>query len=146
MMPTSESVYSAIADLVLVLHAGFVAFVLLALVAIWVGGWRSWRFVRNPWFRVGHLAAIAVVAAEAVAGLICPLTTWENQLRVLAGGGDRYAESFIQHWLHQVIFFDFHQSVFTWSYVAFFLVVALSFWWVPVDWHRSETKSRAPRA
>lgn len=145
-VPGTEAVYSAIADLVLVAHAGFVVFVVLGLVVIWVGGWRNWRFVRNLWFRLAHLAAIGVVAAEAVAGFICPLTTLENQLRVLAGGGERYTESFIQHWLHRVLFFDFHQSVFTWSYVAFFLCVALSLWWVPADWQHLRPKSRAPHA
>ena len=42
--------------------------------------------MRNFWFRGSHLGAIAVVAAESLVGFVCPLTTWENRLRLLAGG------------------------------------------------------------
>ena len=98
---------------------------------IWVGRFRGWLFVRNFWFRVVHLAAIGMVAAESLSGFACPLTAGEDRLRLLAGGEQRYAGSFIQHWLHQVIFFNLDESVFTIAYVAFFLAVALSFWWVP---------------
>src|SRR5271169_4269738 len=93
----------ALADLVLVVHAAFIAFVVVGLVLIWVGRFRGWAFVRNIWFRVAHLAAMSVVAAESLMGFICPLTTWEDQLRLLAGGHQRYEGSFIQHWLHSLI-------------------------------------------
>jgi hypothetical protein len=133
-MTPLQRFYLGLADLVLVVHASFVAFVVVGLVLIWIGGWRHWRFVRNFWFRVAHLAAIGVVAAESLSGFVCPLTTWEDQLRLLAGGEQRYAASFVQHWLHQVIFFDLSENVFTIAYVAFFLAVALSLWWVPPRW------------
>jgi hypothetical protein len=125
-----------LADVVLLVHAAFVAFVVVGLVLIWVGRFRSWTFVRNFWFRVAHLAAIGVVAAESLSGFVCPLTTWEDQLRLLAGGEQRYEGSFIQHWLHQMIFYDLSESVFTIAYIAFFLAVALSLWWVPPRWPR----------
>jgi hypothetical protein len=126
----------ALADLVLVVHAAFVAFVVVGLVLIWVGRFRGWAFVRNIWFRAAHLAAMGVVAAESVLGFICPLTTWEDQLRLLAGGQQRYAGSFIQHWLHPLIFFDVAKGVFTAAYLAFFLAVVLSFWLIPPRWPR----------
>jgi len=135
-MTPLQRFHLGLADLVLVVHAGFVAFVIVGLVLIWIGWLRHWAFVRNFWLRVAHLAAIGVVAAESMSGLVCPLTTWENQLRLLAGGEQRYAGSFIQHWLHQVIFFDLSERVFTISYVTFFLAVALSLWWVPPRWPR----------
>ena len=125
-----------LADLVLVVHASFVAFVIIGLLLIWIGQLRHWAFVRNFWFRVAHLAAIGVVAAESLSGFVCPLTTWEDRLRLLAGGEQRYAGSFIQHWLHQVIFFDLSESFFTIAYVAFFLAVALSLRFVPPRWPR----------
>ena len=92
--------------------------------------------MRNIWFRVAHLAAMGVVAAESLMGFICPLTTWEDQLRLLAGGQQRYAGSFIQHWLHPLIFFDVGEGVFTVAYLAFFLAVILSFWLIPPRWPR----------
>jgi hypothetical protein len=126
----------ALADLVLVMHAAFVAFVVIGLVLIWVGRFRGWAFVRNVWFRAAHLAAMGVVAAESLAGLVCPLTTWENRLRLLAGGQQRYAGSFIQHWLYPLIFFDLGEHVFTVAYLSFFLAVVLSFWLIPPRWPR----------
>ena len=126
----------ALADLVLVVHAAFVAFVVVGLVLIWVGRFRGWAFVRNVWFRMAHLAAMAVVAAESLMGFVCPLTTWEDQLRLLAGGQQRYADSFVQHWLHPLIFFNVGEGVFTAAYLAFFLAVVLSFWLIPPRWTR----------
>lgn len=61
---------------------------------------------------------------------------------MLAGGEQRYAGSFIQHWLHQLIFFDLSERVFTIAYVAFFLAVALSLWFVPPRWPRRPTNVR----
>ena len=133
--------YLVLADLVLVVHAAFVAFVVLGLALIWIGWLRRWVFVRNFWFRLLHLAAMGVVAAESLAGFVCPLTTWEDRLRLLAGGEQRYQGSFIQHWLHPVLFHDFGEGVFAIGYLAFFLVVILSFWLVPPRWPWRQRKT-----
>jgi hypothetical protein len=133
-MTLSERMYLALADFILVTHGAFVAFVVIGLVAIWVGWWRAWRFIRNRWLRLAHLTAICIVAAQALGGRVCPLTEWENQLRVLAGGGERYVGSFLQHWLHQVLFLEFSEGVFTVAYLGFFALVALSLWLVPPVW------------
>ena len=130
-MTPLQRLYLALADLVLIVHVAFVAFVLLGLIAVWIGWWRRWSFVRKPWFRIAHLAAIGVVAAESLIGFTCPLTTWEDRLRLMAGGEERYADSFIQHWLHRILFFDIDPRIFTVIYITFFLLVALSFWLVP---------------
>lgn len=130
-MTPLQRLYLALADLVLVVHAAFVGFVVIGLLLIWLGHVRGWGCVRNFWLRLAHLAAIAVVAAESLAGFVCPLTTWEGRLRLLAGGEQRYQSSFVQHWLHRVMFFDLPESIFTVAYVLFFLVVVLSLWRVP---------------
>jgi Protein of Unknown function (DUF2784) len=135
-MTPDQRIYLVLGDLTLIVHTAFVAFVVIGLLLIWIGQFRHWAFVRNFWFRLLHLAAIGVVAAESLAGFVCPLTTWENQLRLRAGGESRYQESFIQHWLHQVLFFDLDEKVFTVLYVAFFLTVVLSLWFVPPRWPR----------
>ena len=142
-MIATHRFYLVLADLTLIFHALFVVFVVAGLVLIWVGRFCDWRFVRNFWFRGAHLGAIAVVAAESLVGFVCPLTTWENRLRLLAGGEVRYQGSFIQHWLHQVMFFELNETVFTVLYVSFFTVVALTLWLVPPRWPRrnwSQTK------
>ena len=130
-MTPLQKFYLLLADLVLVVHVAFVAFVIFGLVLTWVGWLRRWSWVRNPWFRLGHLAAIGVVAAQALFGIICPLTIWEDALRLLAGGEGRYAGSFMQHWLHQLIFFQAEGYVFTIAYVTFFVAVLLSYWVIP---------------
>ena len=124
----SSQSYLLCADLVLVAHFGYVAFVVLGLLLVWVGYFRRWGFVRNFWFRLAHLLAIAYVAAEALLGIVCPLTVWEDKLRLLAGGGGQYQGSFVEHWLHRVMFFQAEAWVFTVAYLGFFLAVLASFW------------------
>ena len=52
---SAESIYGYAADAILVVHVLFVLFVLLGVVAIYVGFWLSWSWVRNIWFRWLHL-------------------------------------------------------------------------------------------
>jgi hypothetical protein len=116
----------ALADVVLVLHFAFVAFVVGGLVAIWLGAALQWRWVRSFRFRILHLAAILFVAAEALLGVMCPLTVWEDALR---GRGSEIG--FIARWLRSVMFYDVPGWVFTLAYLAFAAVVAFTFWRVP---------------
>ena len=88
----------ALADAVLALHAAFVAFVVLGLVAILVGGALRWGWVRDPRFRALHLAAIGLVVAESWMGMTCPLTALEDSLREAAGEAT-YSGAFVAHWL-----------------------------------------------
>jgi hypothetical protein len=111
------------ADLILVAHTAFIAFVLVGLVLTWLGIFRRWRWVRGFGFRAAHMAAIAYVVVQALFGIVCPLTIWENQLRLRAGQpayGDR---GFIHYWLHDLIFFDAPSWVFTLCYTVFGLLV-----------------------
>ena len=114
------------ADIILVVHFLFVMFVVGGLALVWIGAMAGWRWVRNFWFRIAHLAAICFVAAEALLGIICPLTAWEDALR-----GARTDTSFIARWLHRVLFYSFPDWVFTAAYVLFALAVALTLWLVP---------------
>src|SRR6266478_2969023 len=109
-MQAGAKTYSLLADLVLLVHFAFVAFVALGFLAIWVGYFCRWTFVRDLRFRVAHLLAIGLVLAEALTGVICPLTTWEKQLRVRAGQGTGYSGSFIQHWFGRILFHDWSEQ------------------------------------
>ena len=93
MSPASAAV---LADAILALHVGVVAFVVLGTVAILTGGPLGWRWVRNRSFRITHLALTAFIALQAWLGKLCPLTEWEQALRRRAGH-DAYAGSFIEH-------------------------------------------------
>jgi hypothetical protein len=115
-----------LADLILVTHFLFVLFVVGGLPAIWLGAARGWRWVRNLWFRAGHLAAIVLVTAESLAGIWCPLTVWEDALR-----GDRNDMSFVARIVHRLLYYSFPEWVFTALYSAFAVAVAATFWLIP---------------
>jgi len=117
--------YTLLADVILAVHFGFVTFVVGGLALTWIGAAAGWRLVRNFWFRVAHLAAIAFVAGEALLGIWCPLTIWEDALR-----GVQEDKSFIARWIHRVMFYDFPGWVFTAAYVLFALLVAATWWWI----------------
>lgn len=108
---------SFLADLILVVHFAFVLFVVGGLAATWIGAAAGWPWVRHFWFRAAHLGAIAFVAAEAVLGVACPLTVWEDLLRGGRGmhGG---AESFVARWLRALLFYQAPEWVFTAAYLA----------------------------
>ena len=125
-----ELPYQLFADAVLALHFTLVAFVVSGLVLILVGNLRGWRWVNGWWFRIAHLAAIGVVVAQAWLGATCPLTTLEMWLCAQAGLGT-YRESFIEHWLQRLIYYEAPLWVFTWVYTLFGLLVAATWWRFP---------------
>ncbi|MEX2352828.1 MAG: DUF2784 domain-containing protein, partial [Gammaproteobacteria bacterium] len=110
--------YQLVADGLLILHALFICFVVLGFFVILAGILKKSRWVKNPWLRCAHLAAIGVVVIQAWLGVICPLTTWEMSFREKAGDMT-YAGSFIQHWLHRIIFYEAEPWVFTLAYTVF---------------------------
>ncbi|ADU61101.1 MAG: DUF2784 domain-containing protein [Pseudodesulfovibrio sp.] len=122
-----------LADLVLAAHVLIAAYNVLGLAVVWIGAMARWRFVGNRWFRGTHLAGMGIVVVEALLGLTCPLTVWENQLRVEAGQGP-YAESFLSHWAERFFYFDGPPELFTAIYLTFFGLMVLSVWLVPVRW------------
>jgi hypothetical protein len=121
-----------LADLVLVIHALFVAYVIVGFAAILLGWYLRWRWVRNWWFRAVHITAIGFVMAEAWLGLVCPLTVLENLLRT-AAGDSAYSVPFFQHWVHEILFFDFPAWLFTFAYTAFAILIMLAWLLVPPE-------------
>lgn len=122
--------YQLLADTVLALHVAIVVFVVGGLVLVVAGNLRRWRWVNQLWFRVAHLAAIAVVVAESWFGMVCPLTTWEMWLRAKAGAST-YGGSFIEYWLQRLLYYDAPGWVFALGYSLFGLIVAATWWYFP---------------
>jgi hypothetical protein len=139
----SPSVYRAVADLVLLAHAGFVAFVVLGQLVIVAGGLCGWRWVRNPWFRLAHLAGIGLVVVQSWLGAVCPLTRLENRLRD-AAGDSTYDGTFIAHWVRQLLFFEAPSWVFTLGYGLFGLLVVAT--WLAVRPRPLRLTRTAPRS
>ena len=114
-----------LADAVLLVHFGFVLFVIGGLVLTWVGAAAGWQWVRNFWFRAVHLGAIAFVAGEALLGIWCPLTVWEARLR-----GGAAEKSFMADWVHRLLYYDLPEWMFTVAYVLFGGVVAATWYFI----------------
>jgi hypothetical protein len=135
----SGYLYLIAADLLLFGHVFFVAFVVFGLALIVIGKLFGWAWVRNPWFRFAHLAAIGIVVLQSWVGVICPLTTWEMALRERAGDVV-YSGSFISHWLESILYFRAPTWVFTVCYTVFAALVVASWFWVrPRRFSRSQT-------
>lgn len=124
----SPSLYLILADTLLIVHVLVVLFVVLGLVAIYAGKVLNWSWVRNPWFRLFHVATITVVALQAWLGVICPLTTWEMALRNQVGEAT-YSNSFIEHWLGSFLYYQAPSWVFTVVYTVFGALVLAS-WFI----------------
>jgi uncharacterized protein DUF2784 len=121
------------ADLVTLIHAAYVAVVVLGFAAILIGWAAGWDWVHNSYFRIVHVAMILLVCCEAIIGATCPLTIWENMLRA-KGGESGYSRDFVGYWLDSLIFYQTPPWVFTTAYLTFGAVVVLAFWLVPMQW------------
>jgi hypothetical protein len=81
------------ADIVLLLHLAFILFAILgAAMAVW------WR-----WAPLVHVPVAAWAFFVELTGRSCPLTYFENSLRVKAGQSG-YTESFVEHYLLEIIY------------------------------------------
>ena len=72
------------------------------------------------------MIAILFVAAEALLGIACPLTVWEDLLR----GGVR-PESFVGRWVHRLLYYQAPEWVFAAAYGAWALATAITLVLVP---------------
>ena len=133
-----------LADIILIVHTAFIAFVVIGLLLVLLGAAMRWRWVRNRWFRGAHLACVGLVVFQQFQRIACPLTVWESQLRRSAGGPG-YEQGFIAHWLHEIIFFDLPVWVFDVSYGTFGLLVVLSLWLAPIEWRKPRRPSHDPQ-
>jgi len=129
-----------LADIVLVMHFLFVAFVVGGLAVIWIGAALNWTWIRNFWFRAAHLGAIGFVVAESLVGILCPLTVLEDALRQ----SDQPEASFIQRWVSRLLYYDLPERIFTITYVLFGLIVALTFIYIRPDRRAYRTGRTGP--
>lgn len=131
--------YQLMANAVLVIHASIVVFVIGGLLATLTGGALRWSWTRNLWFRAAHLGAIVFVVLESWLGIVCPLTTLEQWLRVRAGQA-AYDGDFIAYWLSRFMFFNAPAWAFIAAYSVFGLLVIGSWIWLPPRRHASSLK------
>jgi hypothetical protein len=115
-----------LAELVLALHMAVIAFNVFGLVAIPLGAWARWDFVRVRWWRLLHIASLAVVALQAVLGRACFLTILQADLE---RGGEE--SPLVMRWVNSVIYWPLPMWVFTAAYVLVFAYVLALYRWIP---------------
>ena len=108
------------------LHFAYVLFIVGGLLLVWLGHVLRWRWISNWYFRVMHLAAIALVAVEALVGITCPLTWLEDALR-----GAQQPTGLIARWVHALLFWDLPAQWFTLLYLVVAAITGLTFWHIP---------------
>lgn len=87
--------YHLLADLIFILHLSFIIFVIVGgLVAL------KWR-----WVAFLHIPAVIWGLAIEFLNAPCPLTPWEQQL-LLRAGGEAYRGGFIDHYIVPLIYPD----------------------------------------
>ena len=114
------------ADALLVAHFLIAAFVTGGLPLVWLGAAAGWRWVRNPWFRYLHLAAIGIIALEALLGVACPLTVWEDLVR-----GGLQPQTFVGRWVQRLLYYRAPEELFTELYFAWALATLATLRLVP---------------
>jgi hypothetical protein len=117
--------YQLLADLVMLAHFGFLAYLA-------VGGFLAWRY---PRLIVPHVAAVVWGLLSVTVGIDCPLTAWEDRARRLAGE-QGLGRGFIDTYLTGVVYPEQHLVL------AQLLVAAL----VVVSWVGFALRARAGTA
>jgi hypothetical protein len=111
-----------LAEVILAIHLIVIAFNVLGLVIVPLGGLLGWRIVRVAWLRLLHLALLAIVVGQALAGRACILTIWQDDLT----GQGSSPPPMLMKFIDGLIYWDLPLWVFTIIYAAAFLyVVAL---------------------
>jgi hypothetical protein len=121
----TSSLAAILALIVLATHLAIIAFNLFGLIAIPLGAWCHWRFVRIRWWRMLHVGILAMVALQALLGRACILTLWQDSL---AGGSTH--SPLIRRWVIGLIYWPLpiwffallYLAVFTYTLALWFLV------------------------
>ncbi len=121
-------VYRVLADLLVVVHFTFVLFVIAgALLSLHN---RAWALLHVPAFLWGALIEFK--------GWICPLTPWENALRLRAGQSG-YSGGFIEHYITPVLYpAGLTRSIEMVLGAAVLVGNVLFYWWI---WRRARGAS-----
>lgn len=96
--------YRLVADFLLLMHLGFILFVV-------AGGLLCFRQPRWAWL---HLPAVSWGVWVELAGWVCPLTPLENHFRLL-GAGKGYTGGFIEHYLVSLLYPDQLTAALQWT-------------------------------
>ena len=133
-----------LADLITAVHLAAVIFVIAGPLLVVAGRLLGWGWIRNPWFRLGHLGVMGYISINTLRNELCFLTVWEWELRERAG--QEGAEgSFLGKLLHDILFVDVAQATLNGIYLAFAALVLWTLWWVPPRFGTGREGAQSPR-
>ncbi len=127
-----------LADILVTFHLAYVGYVVVGQLLIWLGAALRWQWIRNPWFRISHIAAIGIVVVEATFGWMCPLTIWERDLR-LAAGQSPDDISFVAKIVQYLLYYDVPQSQLNKVYIVFGVLTVATFFLLPPRLNRTRS-------
>lgn len=138
--------YGYLADGLVALHFAFMAFIAFGQLAIILAALLNQLGVkgqwgRNPWFRFTHLGCILYVVYEAIMGIRCPLTEWQEQWRMKAGQEMSQSSTFIGRYAHDYLFWDdviSYQAIKVMT-ICFGIIVVQGIIMYPPRWFRRKT-------
>ena len=127
-------IYQIAADIVIVIHVLWIAFVILGFpFALWLNNAR-WRLI--------HLAAVIWMVLMQVSRTICPLTYLEAWLKSEGRAADVYSGKFLIETIERLIYVDsvtLEKIMYATS--AYLALIVLSFWFRPI---RKKTRRQSP--
>ena|SRR5579863_2375697 len=115
---------------ILYFHFAVVVFNVFWLAVVPIGAWQRWSFVRNYWWRSTHILTLIIVAAQAVAGRLCFLTTLQDYFQGRAGGNTA-PPSLLTRAVARVVFWPLPDWVFAPLYVLALACAAVLWITVP---------------
>ena len=118
--------YLFLADVIVIIHLGYIIYVILGFILIVVGIILRWKWIRNLPFRITHLLAIVGVACETLLGINCPLTVLEFKLRYASNLSEEKV-SFVGTIIDSLLYYNAPGWLFTIIYAAFAILVAITF-------------------
>jgi hypothetical protein len=120
-----------LAQAILAVHVAIILFNLFGLIAVPLGAFCRWQFVRVRWWRVLHLVLLGTVALQAVAGRACILTLWQDAVAT----GAASPTPLIMGWVNRMIYWPLPIWVFAALYVLVFGYALALLWLVPPRRH-----------
>jgi hypothetical protein len=117
--------YQLAADIVVLIHFLWIAFVILGFpVFLWLNSAR-WRLI--------HLAAVIWMVLMQITRSICPLTHLEAWLKSEGQGAEVYSGKFIIETLERLIYVDnVTLEKITYATGIYLTLIVLSFWFRPI--------------
>jgi hypothetical protein len=118
--------FAIFADLIALSHLLFVGFVVWVEGLILLGVVLGWQWIFDPILRLSHIGLVGFVGVQDLLGRVCPLTTWEIQLREKAGQSPS-RKPFIGRMVHALLMCDLDERTQRRIRLSFAVVVAVTF-------------------